>query len=213
MRRGRPRTNKEYSIKLVHPEFGVFYYQYSNLNSWNGVGTYFFTQNLSKVSTWKNIKYTEKKILKITETLESRKAKILLSFDDDLKNKFITNSKLIISRKKYYYPITNKIVSKTHINLSKNKIDELNKTLVNDSKSITKLIKKSKHVEKEFMSIFKKLENDINSYRKEHKFLESNKNSEDIYIDIVDASYNFRLLKLRTLKTVQNEDDVLPSEG
>lgn len=73
---------------------------------------------------------------------------------------------------------------------------------------ITRLIKKSKHIEKEFMKIFQKLQDDINQYRKDHKFLETNNNSEPIFLEIVDASYSFRLLKLKTLKKVQIEDEL-----
>ena len=56
------------------------------------------------------------------------------------------------------------------------------------------------------MGFVEKLRNDLNLYRKDHSFLEKNKNSEEIFLDIVDASYSFRLLKLRNLKAIQTEE-------
>jgi hypothetical protein len=202
---GRRKTNKEYTIRLVHPELGEFYYHYTN-GDW-GRNTYFFTRDLHKVTTWKTVKYVDGEIKKIILNLDAKsKSKILLEFGKDVPKEELL-LKMTISRKKYYYPIT-KVSSRFHIDNAKNTLNKLEETLLNDSKFITKMIKKSRHVEDGFMHIVNKLTNDLNLYRKEYSFLENNKDSEPIYLDIVDASYGFRLLKLKTLKKAQTENEI-----
>jgi hypothetical protein len=202
----RRKTLKEYAIRLNHPEFGDFYYQYNTANSYySQSNNYYFTQNLSKVETWKTLKFAEAKIKEINERLKNKQAKVLLSFGKEPKEEL--KSKMIVSRKKYYYPIAS-ITSKVHVERAKENLDRLNESLIKDSRMITRLIKKSKHVEKSFIDIFKKLSNDIDQYRKDHNYLEKNKNCENVFLDIVDASYSFRLLKLKTLRKVQSEDEV-----
>lgn len=88
----------------------------------------------------------------------------------------------------------------------------MNKTLVDDSKAITKMLKKNKQIEDNFMEVINKLVKDIDQFRKDHSFLERNKQiKSNAQLDIVDASYNFRLLKLRTLKKKCNEDEEILS--
>lgn len=206
---GRRKGHKEYAIKLVHPELGDYYYHYNNNGGYynpcknNALFSFYFTQNLNKVSTWKTLKFVEKQILEIKNRLDQKNGKILIELGKDAKDELKENA--ILSRKKYYYPIKS-IMSKVHIDNAKNNLDKLNQTLVEDSKLITKLIKSSKHLEKDFMKIFHKLHDDINSYRKDHNFLEMNSNAEPIFLEIVDASYSFRLLKLKTLKKIQNDE-------
>lgn len=204
---GRRKGHKEYAIKLIHPELGEYYYHYNNNGGYYSGHefNYYFTQNLNKVSTWKTLKFAEKQILEITNILDKHSGKVLIELGKDIKEEL--KNKVIVSRKKYYYPITS-IMSRVHMENAKNNLTRLNQTLVDDSKLITRMIKKSKHVEKEFMSILQKLQDDINLYRKDHKFLKTNINAEPIFLEIVDASYSFRLLKLRTLKKVQIEDEL-----
>ena len=216
-KRGRAKLRKDFAIKLIHPEMGDFYFHYSNriynnsnriYNNSNRIYnnyTFYFTQNLNKVNTWKTSKYAETQIKQISEYLQNKNAKILLEFGEEPNEEM--KKKLTVSRKKYYFTI-NSVISKIHFEEAKNNINKLNETLINDSKMITKLIRKCKHVEKDFLKIVNKLTNDINLYRKDHSFLEKNKDSEPIFLDVVDASYGFRLLKLRTLKKVQIEDEI-----
>jgi len=137
--------------------------------------------------------------------LQKNEGHILLEFGEEPKDEL--KDKLTVSRKKYYFTIKS-IMSKQLIKTAKDNVDKLNESLVDDSKMITKLIKKNKHVEKDFMSIINKLTTDVNMYRKDYKFLEKNKDAEPVYLDIVDASYGFRLLKLKTLKKMQTEDEI-----
>lgn len=63
----RRKTTKEYAIRLVHPELGEWYYHYNNNNY--QCNTFFFTQDLNKVITWKTLKFVEKEIQDITENI------------------------------------------------------------------------------------------------------------------------------------------------
>ena len=133
------KTNKEYAIKLTHPEFGDYYFSYDR---WNiKYRNYIFTKSLKKVMTWKTIKFAEKQINLLLSNLNSGKGKVLLSFidcfDDNIKSLIIT------SRKKNFYVI-NSVNYKTQIN------------------------------------------QDV-----------------DVYLDIIDASFGFRLLKLKELKNLE----------
>jgi len=197
---GRRKTTKEYAIRLTHPDFGEFYFNYFNNDSYN------FTQNLSKVTTWKTLSAVKSLISYIEQSVENRQHRIVLPFGKDVNNieeRF--RSKMTCSMKRYYFPI-NSIKSKNEIQRAKDNIEKLNKTLLPDSEYITNMIKHSKQLEKHFMGFVEKLRNDLNLYRKDHSFLEKNKNSEEIFLDIVDASYSFRLLKLRNLKAIQTEE-------
>ena len=190
------KSNKEYTIKLVHPVFGDFYYQYNNLSAGYLNNVFVFTQNLSKVKTWKSIKYIDKETNYIIENVSSGKSKIYLSFGQNVSDDIIM--KLILIRKRYYY-IINMISSKSHIQNAKNNIKDLNSSLLEKSKIITKSIKKCK-IDDDFMLILNKLSSDIHLYRKDYKFLQKYQDAEQVILDIEDASYGFRLLKLKTLK-------------
>lgn len=202
-KRGRAKSRKDFAIKLTHPEMGEFYFHYSNRIYSKSI--FYFTQNLNKVNTWKTSKYAESQITQIFESLENKYGKILLEFGEEPKEEM--KSRLTLSRKKYYFTV-NSIISKAALENAQNNIKRLDETLINDSKMITKLIRKSKHLENNFVKIVHKLADSINLYRNEHSFLEKNKNAEPIFLDIVDASYGFRLLKLKTLKKVQTEDEI-----
>lgn len=204
------KTNKEYAIKITHPEFGVYYYSHCNspyysYNSQNTKYKYIFVQDLSKVLTWKSTGFTEKQIIEINTRLINHSGQILLSLGANVNQE--TKSKLILSKKKYYFEIK-AITSRENVKTAQDDLNRLNVSLLEDCKNVTKLIKKNKHVEKdfqkEFIKIFKQLESDINLCRKSYNFLDNSQNVE-IFIEIVDASYNFRLLKLRTLNNLQEE--------
>ena len=208
------KTNKEYAIKITHPEFGVYYYshynytgEYSyNYNNYNkSKVNYIFVQDLSKVLTWKSTSFTQKKITEINSDLHSNSGKILLSLGNEITQDIKNGA--ILSKKKYYFEI-NAVTSKETAKTAQDDLDRLNISLVEDSKNIAKLINKNKHVEKdfqkEFMEIFKQFSADINLCIKSYNFLDNSQNVK-VFIEIVDASYNFRLLKLRTLNKLQEE--------
>jgi hypothetical protein len=209
------KTNKEYAIKITHPEFGVYYYShynyvastysyYSNNNS-NSKFNYIFVQDLSKVLTWKSTGFTEKQIVEINTRLHNNSGQILLSLGTEVNQDI--KDRAIISKKKYYFEVkavTSREIAKT----AQDDLSRLNVSLLEDCKKITKLIKKNRHVEKdfqkEFMKIFKQFDTDINLCRKSYNFLDNSQNVK-VFIEMVDASYNFRLLKLRTLNKLQEE--------
>ena len=199
----RIKTNKEYTIRLVHPEFGTFYYNYSTYD--NCV----FTQKLSRVAKWKTYFLVEQKIKDLEAQLSRKTWKIHLSFgtevSDEIKNKISCN------RKKYYYDVTS-ITSKHQFEKATDNIDNLKKTLVTDSETISETI--SNLIRNGFTDCFfdkisiilKKFNGDINSYKKDYNYLKKcNHRDVGAYLDIADASYGFRLLKLKTLKDIQNE--------
>jgi hypothetical protein len=220
------KTNKEYAIKIIHPEFGEFYYSY---NGWNRFyRTYIFTKNLSKVLTWKTNKFAEKQIDLILSNLEMNKGKIFLSLgcevDDNIKHS------AILSRKKYFYPIIS-AKSKLVINNAIDNIQECGLNLItlkNEIESINNF--KDNFVIKNFESVFNcdkilynledaekyiaEIKNASNilynfynnsiSYIENCKIVEDDKlrSDNEIYLDIVDASYKFRKLKLKNLDNV-----------
>ena len=197
-------NNKKYTIRLTHPKFGSYYYNYKNSDYYGNDTVYTFTQNLSKVTTWKTINCIEKEVLEISSILGANRGKIVLSLGSDVSDE-IKNDTIFCSRKRYYHPIFN-VKSEILINNAKKTIDRLDSTLKMDSKNITKLIKKNKHLDENFIDILNNLVKDSTLYKKEHNFLEKVKTYDDVYIDIVDASYGFRLLKLKTLKKIQNDE-------
>ena len=113
-------------------------------------------------------------------------------------------------RKGYVYYITS-ITSKTHLDKAKNDVKQLSESLLNDSKMVTKLIKTPSFmsVSNNVKKILQGLVKDVNLYEKSYNYVQKNKNVEPVYLDIVDASYNFRFLKLKTLKGIQKENEIL----
>lgn len=195
---GKRKSTKDYAIRLIHPDIGEYYFNYCD-NSNNFV----FTQTLSRVQTWKTNETLNWQIENIESKLKSQSSRIILSLGKDVSDiKEEIKTKLICSMKRYYYPISC-IKSKQLIENAKNNIIRLDKSLLPDSELITDMIKHSRQTDKNFISILKTLESDVNLYRKEYAYLQKNKNAEEIFLDIVDASYNFRLLKLKTLKNIQ----------
>ena len=208
----RRKSNKEYAIRLVHPDFGEYYFNYDNRNYDNlnhGTYIFMFTQTLSNVRKRKTLKIVEKQILDITNKLsDSINNKILIPITEELREKLNEEikSKLLFQRSKYYF-IIQSVISKYHVNDAKNNIERLNVSLIEDSKQITNSIRETLHIEKDFMKVLKKFESDINQYRKDYSFLEKHTNIEVAYLDIVDASYGFRYLKLKTLREINIEDE------
>lgn len=205
----RIKTNKEYAIRLVHKDLGTFYFNYINDNPWYNGSTlkYVFTKDLNKVKTWKTLSFAERYIDDISTKLKTSKSYIILPYGTefpDVPDKYKDSIKLY--RTKYEYRI-DKIVSRIHIQKSEEIISELDKSLLTDSKHIFKTIKKLLFMEDGFEKIVSKLAKDVKEYKKNHKFLHSVKDCDDVYLDIVDASFNFRTLKLRNLKVLDQESE------
>jgi len=191
------KSNKQYSIKIHHSEFGEFYYSYDN-----SYCCFVFTKNLNRVKKWKTKSIVEKKIEEIINYINYAKniskynPRILLAFgkniDDEIKNR------MLCSNKRYFYTIK-AVTSNFTVKNAEENIEKLDKSLNIDIEHISQLIKNKKHIEKDFMDIIKKLTKDIVSYRADYSYLQKIKN-ESVYIDIINSSFGFRGLKLKNIK-------------
>jgi len=205
---------REYAIRLVHPILGIYYYNYTNYNWYNGGSWFMFTQDLSKVSKRKNIKSLEKQISQITESdlssdvsFEIHSDKILLPLGKELKENLDPEikNKIFHHRNRYYYSIDN-IVSKYHIDKAENDFNESNKILSSNIKSIVDMFNDSEYLNDDFIKTIKSLEYNVNVCRDNYNFLkETKKTSKQAQLDIIDASFNFRYLKLKTLGKIKND--------
>ena len=211
------KSHKDYAIKLIHPEFGDFYYGYNNYK------TYIFTKNLKRVTKWKTKKVAEEHIdYIINDTKKSSYEygahKALLSFgkdiDNDIKDNIPANN-LVYSMKRYYCSVNNlctkdciekaKSLHEKQIKEAKKQIEE--STLLSDIEFIKQSVIDNKHIEKKFTKNIDKLKKDINEYTKNYNFLKNIDNKKEyIMLEIVDASYGFRRLKLKTLKNVESNE-------
>lgn len=196
------KSNKEYSIRLVFPEIGNFYFYRNDFKyNWSNSKTknnYLFTKDLSKARKWKIKKIVDE----LVDDISSSKGDIylLLGNDISLMPEYM-KSNITCSMKKYRYRI-DKISTKKHIEQVRLDINGLDILLLEDSEIITKLIN-SKKTDSEFFSFLKKFENDIKQYRKFNGFLSIFDNKS--YIEIIDSSFNFRTLKLNTIKLINEE--------
>lgn len=202
---------KDFAIKLIHPDFGDFYY------SWRREHNYVFVKELPKVMKWKTTKFTEKQIKLIQSDLEKNKGSILLSFGDNVNDSL--KSRMIISKKRYYFPIT-EIIDMSNLNVAKEGINKYNsefkdvyeKFLVSlkdikndlllkntDEKTFINDINENILTFKNFVKDTNKLSKNIDNYLYHKNILEELSTHSGSYLDIVDASYNFRKLKLNTI--------------
>ena len=222
------KTNKEYAIKVVHPEFGDFYFSYDGHGGFKK--TYIFTKNLSKVVTWKTSKFAKKQIDLILSYLETDKGKILLSLGEEVDEN--VKNRTILSRKKHFYPV-NLAKSKLRVNDAIINIKGLNSNMIVNSKNLIKSIDNLsknifinnfessfddrkmflnlEHTEesikkiKDSLNVLGKFYNDSIFYVDEHKTIKNYEEDVDVYLDMVDASNNFRGLKMRTLKKLEEK--------
>jgi len=232
------KINNEYAVRINHPELGVFYFSYCGLNE--KFNPFVFTKILSKVQTWKTIKFAEKQINIIISQLESNEGKIYLSLGTNIECEY--TSKIFQSRKKYYYLIDSiqNVRSKINLITANKNVNNLNVTLIEDSEEICNVYKNIKN--NFFINKIKKLDNcdvdfdeilkysndtllsintynaiqnelvlkvnnyleDISLYKKDISILEDSKTYKGLYLDIIDASYGFRRLKLNTLNLLQD---------
>lgn len=205
----RKKILKDYTIKITHPEFGEYYLNYIR-NNYGYSSTidvsYLFTKNLNKVKTWKTTKSIESEIKFMQERLVKNRGEILLIFGSDVDDELKT--RMVVSCKRYYFKITS-FVDKIKINAAKNNISLLDSTLISDSELITEGIKNGDHIiDKTFVKKIKQLQSDISNYKEDYLYLEKNKDV-DVTVDIADASYGFRLLKLKNLRKVKDDVEEL----
>lgn len=221
------KTSKEFAIKLIHPDFGEFYFSYFGWN--NTQHHYVFVQNLSKVSKWKTTKFAEKQVKIMQDNLKNERGKIMLSFGSDIDDSL--KPLMTVSKRKYYLPITDiKILSDTTNateNIRKNNEEFKNtsgvfldsfkniqddlvlklKDYILDNNASMENINIDKYLSdvKLFVKNTNILSKSINTYLSNKKVLEESARYNGSYLDIVDASYNFRGLKLKTLKTIDED--------
>jgi hypothetical protein len=210
----RKKLIREYAIRLTHPILGEYYFNYINNYNWYCNDSLFmFTQELSKVSKRKDIKTLEKQISQIIESLKhNKKDKILIPFGLEIPKNLPEEVKVKIfcNRKRYYYPIDT-IISKHHIEQAKTIFDETNQLVISDAQKIVDMISNSQHLRKDFVKIINRLENNVSICRKNSELIEKNKDSIDVKLDIVDASFGFRYLKLKTLNKLNEETENITS--
>ena len=195
----RIKSKKEYTL-IIHSKLGDFFFHYY-------LGNYYFTQNLNKVKTWKSRKFSEKTILKILEKENS----ILLELGNNCESYEEYKDQLIYSRNKYFLPLKYvKYMNK--INEISSRFELLNYSLIKDAESITETIRNFNHTEKSFRKIINNFRDDIWEYQEYNKIIQVRNNKNVPIIDIVDASFNFRFLKLTKLNQTQGMMNEYDSE-
>lgn len=82
--------------------------------------------------------------------------------------------------------------------------------MVLDSENISDLIKKflinNDLLDKNFMELFNNLSKDIKEYQKNYDIIKKHNIMNSVTLDIVDASYGFRYLKLKNLSAFKTEE-------
>ena len=206
----RIKSNKEYAIRLTIPsipELGHYYYSYNNNGDSfaSSESRYMFTQDLSKVNKRKTLVRVKNDIIQIQDTLKLDKGEILISFGKKLDEDINENvkSKLFLHRGTYYLKI-NKVFSNYQIENAKKIKNDLDKTLSKDAQYIADIIKNSQHFNKNFIGVVNKLSKNVNLYKKSYNLIKENEMTMPSTLDIVDASHNFRFLKLKKLAEKNN---------
>lgn len=196
------RNNKEYAIKITNKNLGDFYYHYTKILWKDNYRYYVFSKKTIGIRKWKTIGYINTVIDEIFEKLlhnnRIARSMILLECTDLFNEGIVKESEynLLISRKKCFIQVTK--VS------SKNMIERTDLEISNYVSKITSLMKTAENDKILDLTVVKKMLDNlklkITSYNKYKKC--DNANYQDYInnsIDYVDASYNFRLLKLKKL--------------
>jgi hypothetical protein len=187
-----PKNNKEYAIRLYHPEFGDFYYSHSN-DTYTRSKKFCFVKNLKRVAKWKKKDVAEKNM----EYILGKNYHILfLSFD---KNSEIQHTDIEVYGKRKYYTINRLPLTEKNIETLKLKNEELEKSLSINFDLMSELFNKKIFNDDFFkrVNLFKK---DTKTYKDNHEKLRSD---EGVILDVVDASFNFRSLKLKKLQETE----------
>ena len=198
------KSNKEYALKLNHPEFGDFYFNCYTIPTWREKN-FKFTKDLSKVKKWKTKKFVENVISIIDTNLKRKSGEIILMFGDEVED--LLKSKLVLDKKKYYHHI--KFIRNYEIlNKSKDDFYKIHDILILNSEELTKILKSENFDRNDFIEAKKMFNNNMAIHTKKYNILENNNMGENIVFNIVDASFGFRLLKLKNLKSVQEKREV-----
>jgi hypothetical protein len=184
-----PKNNKEFAIRLYHPEFGYFYYSHAN-DSYTRNKKFYFVQNLKSVSKWKKKDVAEKNMEYI---LSKNYHTLILSFD---KSSDIQHTDIEVYGKRKYYTINRIPLTETNIETLKTKSVELEKSLNNNFDMMSELFNK-KIFNDDFFKRVNLFNKDTRAYKNIHEKLRSD---EGVHLDIVDVSFNFRSLKLKKLQ-------------
>lgn len=203
------RSSKTYSMKITHPIMGEYYFSYINSFDYRNP-KFVFTQNLSKVKKWKNKKSVEHFIISMKKTIKgdswyhSGSIVIPLGKTLDPKLKNLKNIELI--NKRYFFYIKN-IKEEIDIKKEIKKLDETKKLIKSRSKEYNELLDnifENRGKMDSLIRISNSITNHIRNYINKDKFINEHKVNEtdflDSHIEVVDSSFNFRKLKLRTLK-------------
>lgn len=205
----RRKTTKEYAIRLIHPELGEYYFNYMNTGNYYSskqIPEYVFTQTLKKVNTWKTKNVVEKFVKDIVSTVNGKKRKIYIPLGKELDENLSREikSKIVCIKKRFYFSIEN-IFTDSEVVRLKEENEKIHSAIVIDSKFIKKKIKEEDFTSEDFLIVLNKFNNSIKRYNKNTNTL--NTTLLEGRIDIVNASYGFRYLKLKNLKSIEPEDE------
>ena len=187
---------KDYAIRLIHPE-GVFYYRYHTY-------TWLFMNDISKgrsgkvhqhifvfspevssrVRTWKTTKFTEKEIEQMISVLNGGGGRIGLSTG---------------SGKRGYRTTDFTVVTAPHlIKRSQEELDTVTKLVTEGVNSqILNNALQNKIIDKKFRDSIGVIQNALCGIDFDALNIKSR-----VVLDVVDASYGFRLLKLKKLENL-----------
>lgn len=230
----RIRTSKEFAIKLIHPKFGDFYYSYAgwsdkgyhyifvrNLSKVSKWKTEKFTEKQinNMLTSTKNKKC--KILLSFGENvddslktlmIESKKKfyfpvssiASLYSLNKTIEDNIIIESNLktqSISFLGVFEDLKNNFIPNLEEYLSDSTVNQKNVNFENQLSYIDILMKNTSelsHLMKDYISNNKQIHNT-------KLIVDDNKKNDGAYLDIVDASYNFRSLKIKTLKILDED--------
>lgn len=188
------KSNKEYALKLCHPEFGDFYFNYQDKK------IYKFTKDLSKVLKWKTSNYIENIISNIENHLNNNSGEILLMFGAEVDD--VLKRKLVFERKKYYHHIKF-ITNHSSLKIAKDEYEKINDIMISNIKEFAKIFKNKIYDKQKFVQARSKFNQNVSIHDKAYNCVQNHNNSVQVIFSVVDASYGFRLLKLRTLRSIQ----------
>ena len=203
---GRIKSNKQYSIRITHPIHGVFYYSHFN---WDKM-QYIFTQKLSSVSKWKTKKIVEQNISEMVQhTTNSRNIVFqvgVVKDDDTTLGDIELGQDMFVFRKRIYQKVR-QVIKKSEVSESSDEMLKIYDTLKLGLKELNELFGDDSFIdvqyEKDTKSIFNRFVQNMNMYNKHQnrviKATKLRKNNQLVYIDLVNSSFNFRGLKLKTL--------------
>ena len=210
----RRKTTKEYAIRLIHPDLGEYYFNYMNTGNYYSSKQhpeYVFTQTLKKVNTWKTKDVVEKFVKNIVSTVNNKQRKIYIPLGKELDENLSVDikSKVVCIKKRYYFSIENIFTNSEVLHINEEN-EKLNVSITADSKYITKKIKEEDFTSQDFLIVLNKFNNNIKRYNKNTKVL--NSCLLEGRIDIVNASYGFRYLKLKNLKSIEPDESESETE-